>query len=135
MATWQADFRLVFPRSLARDHRKQLSAILPPGKSWSPDLETWGVEDSHRVDIWHRNGQPQEGNLRLDVRSPDPALFERILSWVRGNGVELQDEAGRTVEPNIGELSLALRGSKAFRFVENPALYLRRLKLGGLDDA
>ncbi len=135
MATWQADFKLVFPRSLARDHRQQLSAILSPGKSWSPDLETWGVEDGHRIDIWHRNGEPQEGNMRLDLRSPDPALFDRILSWVRGNGVELHDEAGRTVEPNIGELSLALRGSKAFRFVENPDMYLRRLKLGGLDDA
>jgi len=135
MAIWQADFRLVFPQPLARDHRTQLSAILAPGKSWFPDLETWGAEDSHRIDIWHRNGQPQKGNMRLDLRSPDPVLLEQILSWVRSNGVELLDEAGRKVEPNIGELSLALRGSKAFRFVENPDLYLRRLKLGGLDDA
>jgi hypothetical protein len=122
MATWQADFKLVFPQALARDHRQQLSVILSPGKSWSSDLETWGAEDSHRIDIWHRNGEPQEGTMRLDLRSPDPLLFERILSWVRGNGVELQDETGRKVEPNIGELSLALRGSKAFRFVENPDL-------------
>ncbi len=135
MATWQADFKLLFSRPLARDHRKQLSVILSPGESWSADLETWGVEDSHRIDIWHRNGEPQEGTIRLDLRNPDPALFERILSWVRDNSVELQDEAGRRVEPNMGELSLAMRGSKAFRFVENPELYLRRLQLGGLDDA
>ena len=78
---------------------------------------------------------PKRGTCGSTFEVRIQRLFDRILSWVRGNGVELHDEAGRTVEPNIGELSLALRGSKAFRFVENPDMYLRRLKLGGLDDA
>ncbi len=135
MATWQAGFAIIPTGRFPAEYRDRLDAIAPRYTSWSSDILAWGVEDGDRVEIYHENGQPVDGSIRIDLREPDARFIRAILEFVRSAGFGLEDELGRWIEPVEGEFMLALRGSRAYRFVENPELFFRRLELGGLDDA
>ena len=135
MAAWQTDFTLVSPAgALSSDYRARLDEVLPRGSSWSDDIEQWGTEDGHRIDVSRDDEGKVEVFARFDMRAPDLELWGRFLGFVRAEGLEMRDSFGRPVAATFGEFALALRGSPAFRFVENPQAFLRRHRLGGLDD-
>jgi hypothetical protein len=69
------------------------------------------------------------------MRKWDTAFISGVLSVLKEQRFGLEDEAGNWVEPLVGEVALAARGSPAFRFVEDPERFFRRLRLGGLEDA
>jgi hypothetical protein len=135
MATWQADFYLIPSGPWLSDYQARLDAIAPRGRSWSREIETWGPEDGNRLDVHLRAGTPIDGLLRLDMRTWDPSFTSGVLDLLKEQRFGLEDAAGRWVEPVLGEVALAARGSAAFRFVEDPEGFLRRLELGGLEDA
>jgi hypothetical protein len=138
MATWQADFELR-PDSapLPPDFRARLDALLPRGRSWHERLEVWGEEDGHRIDVWPESDGSGEARLRVDMRALDVAWAERTLDVVHGLGRELWTlwTTGGQRLSDPGELALALRGSPAWRFVEDPQAFLRRVQLGSHEDA
>jgi len=131
MAAWQADFILV-PTSgaLSSEYRRRLDTVLPRGRSWSAEIELWGTEEGSRIDVMHDADGTVELFARFDMRAPDPVLWERFLEFVRREGLLMEDVFGRRIEPVLSEFSLALRGSPAFQFVEDPRAFLRRLRLG-----
>jgi hypothetical protein len=135
MAAWQADFTLV-PASgaLSAKYHDRLSAVLPRGRSRNNAIEQWGTEDGHRIDVLHDDDGTVEVFARFDMRVPDPALWERFLEFARAEGLLMEDAFGRRIIPVLGEFALALRGSPAFRFVEDPTAFLRRFHLGGIED-
>jgi hypothetical protein len=138
MAAWQADFELrPDDAALPPDFRERLDALLPRGRSWSADLETWGEETGTRIDVWP--GVDQRGGeamLRVDMRAYDHAWIARAFDEVRALGRALWPVwSDGPVIGDPGELARALRGSPAFRFVEDPDAFLRRVSLGGHEDA
>jgi hypothetical protein len=138
MAAWQADFELrPDDRPLPPDYRARLSALLPAGTSWTPELEMWGEEDGNRIDVWPApRADGGDALLRIDMRSYDPAWAARALTTIRDLGRDLWPawhDAAPVRDPE--ELELVLRGSPAFRFVEDPEAFLRRVSLGGHEDA
>jgi hypothetical protein len=138
MAAWQADFELrPEDAALPADFRERLDALLPRARSWRPDLEIWGEESGNRIDVWpatDRSGG--EAILRVDMRAYDHAWATRVFGEVLALGRALWPvwSDGPTIG-DPGELALALRGSPAFRFVEDPDAFLRRVSLGGHEDA
>jgi hypothetical protein len=135
MAAWQALFQIVPDGPFPADYKDRLDEIAPRYRSWSEDILAWGSEDGDRVEVFHDAGIPSEAGLRIDMRRLDPAFITGVLAWVRDTGLRLLDLDERQLDPTPGEFALALRGSRAYRFVENPERYLTRLGLGGLDDA
>ena len=135
MAAWQATFEFVPTRGFPADYRTQLARLAPHTASWSADLEWWGTEDGNRVDVWSEGGRPVEGLVRIDLRAPDAAFVAGVVAFAAGAGFRLRTAGGAEFEASPGEVALALRGSQAFRFVEDPERYLNRLRVGGLDDA
>jgi hypothetical protein len=79
MAAWQADFNVILTGPLPPDYREQIRAVLPPGKSWSPALETWGVEDGDRIDVVTDAEPPPGVSARFDLRTWKPALYDTFL--------------------------------------------------------
>jgi hypothetical protein len=138
MAAWQADFELRPDEApLPPDYRTRLDALLPPARSWAPGLEMWGEEDGNRIDVWPAAGaNGGEAMLRIDLRAYDPDWGARALDTIRALGRDLwpvwRDEAPIS---DPAELALVLSGSPAFRFVENPDAFLRRVRIGGHEDA
>jgi hypothetical protein len=135
MATWQADFYLIPSGPWLNDYRARLDAMAPRGSTWSSEIESWGPEDGNRVDVYLVDGKPSDGLLRLDLRNWDLAFITGLLALLKEQGFGLEDPSGRWVEPVLGDVALSARGSAAFRFVENPDQFFRRLELGGLEDA
>lgn len=156
MATWQADFRLV-PRgaldglgavdvdavrerywwegfSLPADYAARLAAVAPLAASWSPALEVWGTKDGNRIDVWREGGRVTDVLVRVDTREIDHAFIAGVLAFALHARCVIMGVTGAIAEPNLGEFMLALRATAAFRFVAHPALFLRRLALGGLED-
>ena len=135
MAAWQADFMLVPPSgTLSPDYRARLGEVLPPGNSWSDDIELWGTEDGDRIEVSPATDGTVDLWARFDMRAPDSALCERFLSFVRLEELKMCDMAGRPVAPVLGEFVRALRRSLAFRFVTDPEEFFRRLRIDGLTD-
>jgi hypothetical protein len=135
MAIWQADFFLIPSGAWLPDYRARLDHLAPRGRSWSAEIETWGAEDGNRLDVYLVNGAPSDGLLRLDLRNWDPAFTAGVLALLKAQRFTLEDGSGRLIEPVLGDVALAARGSPAFRFVEDPERFFRRLELGGLEDA
>lgn len=134
MAAWQVSFAIIPSRTYVAGYQRRLDAVAPRAPSWSNEIQIWGTEDGNRIDIYLENGAPHDGLLRVDLRDPDPAFIRGTLAFLTASGCALESEDGRSVEPNAGEFLLALRGSRAFRFVEDPGRYLNRLRAGGLED-
>jgi len=135
MAAWQASYAIIPAGPFPADYRAQLDSMLPRSKSWSGELELWGQEDGNCVHVHLERGQPTDGVLRVDLRSVDSDFIRHILDFLSSMKFGLEDTAGNWVDPNLGEFTLALKRSSAYRFVENPDQFFRRLIAGGLEDA
>jgi hypothetical protein len=137
MAAWQADFELLpddIP--LPTGYRARLDGLLPRGRSWAPDLERWGDETGHRIDVWRAGDGSASALLRVDMRHCDPAWIERVFLVVRSLGRQLGPvwSEGSHAPSDPGELALVLEGSPAFRFVADPQAFIRRLRVGRDED-
>ena len=135
MAAWQADFTLQ-PEFMAlpANYRGRLDALLPRSQGWAAEMEAWGDEDGNRIAVWHDPRGAVEITVRIDVRSLDAGWLERLLEFVLVTRRVLQTPDGRDVDSSLGSLMLVLRGSPAWRFVEDPEAYLRRVSLGDYRD-
>jgi hypothetical protein len=91
MAAWQADFELrPDDAPLPADFRARLGALLPRTRSWSPDLEVWGDEGGHRIEVCPAaDGRGGEARLRVDLRAYDHQWGTRAFTALRALGREL----------------------------------------------
>ena len=148
MAAWQVDFYVVPRRALANagavsapalsetkwwashnlpsDYERRLAAIAPAGSSGTADLQTWGLADGNRLDVWSENGRVSTLMTRIDVRRLDSKFGAALLQFVRSVNAVLIRSDGLVVEPIIGAYAAALRTSAAWRFASDPASFLAR---------
>ena len=140
MAPWQTEFHIVPSRALATasqeltadtlnaggwwagvklpaEYRERLSAVAPPAKSSSPDVEAWGAPDGNYVEVRLSAGQPASVLARVDVRRPDAKFAAGLLTFTRAAGAMLVRADGSVTEPTAGGFGAALRGSAAWRSV------------------
>ncbi|HET7457847.1 MAG TPA: hypothetical protein VFJ74_09340 [Gemmatimonadaceae bacterium] len=157
MALWQTDFFVVPKRALAAapapltadaldaaswwagaalpaDYRERLDAAAPRVASSSPEIEAWGADDGNRVEVWREQGRVARVRARVDVRRLDAKFAAGLLTFVRAADAVLVRADGRVTEPTAGGFGLALRGSAAWRFVQDPRGALDRLRAEPLDD-
>jgi len=153
MATWQFDLYIV-PRGFTgtldtidgawtdaqpnATWRPALDSLLPTFSSWHTDLEVWGSDVGHRVDVWTEEGRLRSILVRIDARQQahDLAAYCRqLVAFVRTCGdAVLWSPSGFAVPPDATQLSNALQGSAAWRFVDDPDAFFRRIAIGGPED-
>jgi hypothetical protein len=84
-----------------------------------------GRRGSHRIDLWFKGGRPDLIGIKLDLRTPDIDLFERIVDYARHlDAMIVPDDRYTAVEPTLEGLLKDLPQSRAFRFCEDPAACL-----------
>ena len=150
MATWQFDLYLV-PRAVGAFREDAWSKVqpasgwdtmlqerLPRGSSWHEMLSVWGSDDSNRIDVWRERERVRSIFVRVDARKDAEEVVgfcEWLATFARACGdTHLAAINGLVVPPSGHELGAALRGSAAWRFVDDPAAFLRRLEVGGVED-
>ena len=147
MATWQYDLELV-PRDAADrgesswggrapdGWRDTLGAVLPPGPTWSDHLLAWGEYEGHRIEASTDHGQLVGLRARLDLRQDDlGGVLTRLAAAARALDACFRTARGERIEPDPKALAEVIQASPATRFVENPSAFLRRVALGGYEDA
>lgn len=146
MAPWQVEFHLVPRRALdggqsltpailestawwksakfPPDYRRRLSAFAAVTPMSSTDLERWGAEDADRVDVWSVDGHVSRMTAHVDVRRLNSTFGAALLTFVRAAGAVLVRNDGVLVEPTINAYAGALRGSRAWRYANDPIAFL-----------
>jgi len=156
MAAWQVNFHLI-PRkavpargdltlmvlentewwaaaAFPTDYHRRLTEVAPPMPSRGPALESWGLEDGNRVDVWSEGGRVRSVRVRVDVRKLDSKFGAALLNFVRAAGAVLIRSDGHLVEPTIGAYAAALRSSTAWKFASDPAAFVIALSTRDEED-
>ena len=103
----------------------EIEAFLPSCQSWSDDALMFGVEDSHTIQIWKREGI----TFRFDLRKPDMGLLRSIVDFARLHELLMvPDTRGQRMEPSLDDIIADIRTSDSFSFCKDPEAYLKGLK-------
>jgi hypothetical protein len=155
MAIWQFDFHLipavavgrhfgVMPVTLPldaydavdwwygldpfRDFEQDLSQLLPRGRSWSSQRDTWGHEDGDRFDVSREGTRIVDVFARLDLRTLSRPFLDRVLETIRRHDLLIVvAEDGHVLRPSMEESLAAIRRSAGFRFITDPHAFFREL--------
>jgi len=154
VATWQFDFHLIpassverrfqaVPVTIAREQydrtdwwdgfdlqreiEEDFSELLPRGRSWDSERNTWGQEDGDRFDVLREGHRMAEVYGRLDVRRLSLPFLSRVLEVVRQRELLIVTEDRHLLRPSIKELLAAIHRSRSFAFVTDPEGFLSQL--------
>lgn len=109
-------------------YEHQLEAILPWSPSWDPEWTLFGSEDGTRVDIISDEGRLDEVKLRVDARTIEPELIERLMDFFHAVDCVLITPSGRVVDPDPMAFWVELQMSSAMAFVRDPSGHLGRFQ-------
>lgn len=162
MAIWQCDFHLVLDSwlkttgreqlallpeevmeeepwwqaaSLLPNYSEQLAQFAPRTKSWSADIEIYGEEEGNCLKVSHDEERVVSVWVRIDLRQLDRSFIDGVLSFARSQQCHLVNIEGRLIAPELDSLRIALKDSRAYRFVANPQKYLEELKENPIQDS
>jgi hypothetical protein len=128
-ADWWSGVR--FPESLDA----LFDQLLPRGRSRNPDTTFWGEDDGTRIEIQRGDGVVLDVFVRLDARTVSVELLERLASAAQLSGAVFVGSDLIVIPATPGALVEMLERSRASRYLRDPKLYLRRIALGGWEDA
>jgi len=152
MATWQYDIHLVprgavkaadpgssnlYDEDLAAEEWQRygdtkellarLAGLLPPLKSWHESISMWGAEDGNRIDVSFEGSNIDGIMVRIDVRRISLPFIESLIEIALEGELMLVLDGGAVVAPEASILLCAVRRSNAFRFVQDPVMFLEAL--------
>lgn len=94
---------------------------------WDQAGLMWGDYDKHCLEFSTEDGDIAQLKLRIDLRSDDIGIVERLLSFARENELLLLTGEGEPIDPELSCVGAALRNSSAARFVKDPVASLESL--------
>lgn len=101
--------------------------VLPPGKTWSNDLEVFGDLEKSCVTIWRERALLVDVHFRFDLREVSSELLETAVRFCQSLQCWLITEDGKVIEPVLSTLKAEMRKSSAFQFVKDPPGFMSRL--------
>lgn len=152
MAIWQYSTHLVsneellqnrsnLPKSITEEERERLvgwqasssfkivdeivSKYLAKKKSWSNEIEQWGEEDSHCIQLYRNGGTFSEIFIRLDLRYLNKNFLDLIIKLSEELNASSLNDDGHIIELNLSNLRSEITSSDAFRFVKDPKGFLK----------
>jgi hypothetical protein len=100
--------------------------ILPKGKSWDKDLQVWGNDKKHDINVWYENGNVTSIGFRLDLREDINSLINKLVNVAEEfNCVLFVPGQEIIVKPNMFELKKYILKSDAAKFVKDPVSYFK----------
>lgn len=99
-----------------------------PAPYWNQTGLMWGTYDGHCLECSRGDtGDIELLRFRIDLRSGEFTLVERVLGFARQYELLLLTGEGQPTEPAIRELASFARSSAAARFVRDPIAFFERL--------
>lgn len=118
---WWGDSQLD-PGALLR-----LRNVLPPGQTWTEELDVFGELESTCVTIFREGERPRDVNARIDLRvhSGKPALA--VLNFARSLECLLVTEGNTIFKPEPADFVSRITVSSAYSFMKEPLGFLSDL--------
>lgn len=104
---------------------ESLNAVLPRARSWHAELALWGSAEGDSIQVWRQRGRVESIQVRFDLRSPNMALFRKLVDFARASRlaiVVLATQAVLAADPH--QLIRAAAESDAAHFAIDPASFL-----------
>jgi hypothetical protein len=106
-----------------------LSRILSKSSSWHSDLTLWGNVEKDDIELWRSEGRVESIGVRFDLREPNMALFQEVVSIARELRLAILVLGTRSVLPlAVQPLLRAAAESEAAHFALDPASFLLQLE-------
>ena len=91
-------------------------SLLPPMDSWLEDARMFGYRHGHQIEAWSH-----DLICKFDARDPDTAILDQYVSLARELDCRIVlHETGQVLKADVAVIHLALRESRAARFLRNP---------------
>jgi hypothetical protein len=110
------------------DYAEALDRLLPGLKSWSQEIQIWGVQDKNRVQIVRQQEYVVEMSAFIDVRDLDMNFVEGLVGFAEQYKLMLLMDDMTLLEPNLYKLLLKIKGSAVMQFVKNPEGFIELLR-------
>lgn len=117
-------------RSLTADALQPLYEILPPGKTWTEELEVLGDLETTCVTILRESGVIVEVHARLDLRTFSAEAGKALLDFARRLECLLLTDENKALNPDSTALAEAIKTSPAYKIVKDPDAFLFNLTAG-----
>ena len=111
-------------KMVAAEKLRQLSKVLPPGKSWTEELEVFGDLETTCVSLLRDSNTVVEVNACLDLRTLSAEAGKAVLGFARGLECLLVTDDNLVLKPDSAALAEAIQASSAYRFVKDPRAFL-----------
>ena len=156
MAAWQVQFSIVPRRAFAAasaaklrpsadadwwsaeplpsDFQRKIASVAALAPSSSAEVQTWGTDDGNRIDVWSAGGRATMVTAHVDVRRLDSKFGAMLLQFAKTADAVLVRSDGLVVEPLVGAYAAALRGSKAWKYANDPAAHFASYRDPAPDD-
>ncbi len=121
---WDGTAALWAGESAADWGQRLKSALGEPAPYWDQSGLMWGTYENHCIEL-----SPDDGGgidvlkLRIDLRSNNLTLVERLLAFAAQNDLVLLTSEAEPVEPDLVSIAAATRDSDAARFVNDPVAF------------
>jgi hypothetical protein len=110
------------------DYTVQFSSLLPWMVPWSPEVQTWGLDEGHRLDVFLENGRPLDIRARIDLRERDVSFVRGLSKFAKDNDLVFITSGSRVVEPEFEAVWSELARSDAALFVHDSDTWLKQMQ-------
>ncbi len=96
-------------------------------------LDTGEIDNDAFLSINPDSGKIEEFTFRADLRENDLKFLREMIEIGKDFDWLLMDVKGNLVNPEIEEILRLIENSNSFRFIQNPAKFLRDLEQGKIE--
>lgn len=115
-------------QALSSDYACQLLSFTTRSASWSEKMELYGTEDGDCIKVWREDNLTTSVWIRIDLREFNRSFADSLLAFARSQKCRLVSNSGKVIAPQMDDFIIALKSSRAYRFVSNPQKYFEELK-------
>ena len=100
---------------------EEISKVLPSTDSWHKDLKLWGDTEATDLQIWYEDGSIQSIDFRIFPSTTCTKVVSGIVDLATSLRCRfLYPEYRQIEEPSISGLEVAIKNSRAARFMTDP---------------
>jgi hypothetical protein len=136
MAVWQAKLNVIAVQPITGGWGnwpafnrlcQRITSILDKDQSWHQDLERWGSDGKHQIEIWTYDDETGGFAIRIDLRQEYSDFVRDIAGLLADFGLKVEHNS-KLLEPSVDSIMLLVKSSHAYQFVRNPSLFIESMR-------
>lgn len=93
----------------------EIAKILPQGKSWSKEIDLYGDQESHSLEVLFSGEIIQDVSLRIDFRLDYSSILDALIEFFIIKGMSLTDHELTNIPLNLTSVINIIESSSKYR--------------------